>query len=124
MGHSFFPLATKEFSVVDTIFSFTIIIQKGDSPFVVRGKNGDSVVGEKKIVFSHTKFGMGGHYFFPYYKGRIWCEGTLFFHLLQVATALLVAGSTLTFWIPWQTPFTSTSSRSNVVQSARLLVGG
>ena len=27
----------------------------------------------------------------------------------QVATALLVAGSTLTFWIPWQTPFASTS---------------
>jgi len=35
--------------------------------------------------------------------------------ITQVATALLVAGSTLTFWIPWQTPFASTS----VVQSAR-----
>jgi len=39
-----------------------------------------------------------------------------------VATALLVAGSTLTFWIPWQTSFASTSSYSSVVQSARLLV--
>jgi len=35
-----------------------------------------------------------------------------------VATALLVAGSTLTFWIPWQTSFASTSSYS----SARLHV--
>jgi len=40
-----------------------------------------------------------------------------------VVTTLLVAGSTLTFWIPWQTPFASTSSYSSVViQSARLLV--
>jgi len=39
-----------------------------------------------------------------------------------VATALLVAGSTLTFWILWQTPFASTSSHSSVVQSARLLL--
>jgi len=39
-----------------------------------------------------------------------------------VATALLVAGSTLNFWIPWQTPFAPTSSYSNIVQSARLLV--
>ena len=29
---------------------------------------------------------------------------------LQVATALLVGGSALTFWIPWQTSFASTSS--------------
>jgi len=36
----------------------------------------------------------------------------------QVATALLVAGSTLTFWIPWQTSFASTSSYSSVIQSA------
>jgi len=35
-----------------------------------------------------------------------------------VATALLVVGSTLTFWIP---PFVSTSSYSSVIQSARLL---
>jgi len=42
----------------------------------------------------------------------------MFFFLLQVATALLVAGSTLTYWIP---PFASTSSYSSVVvvQSAR-----
>jgi len=33
-----------------------------------------------------------------------------------VATALLVAGFTLTFWLPWQTPFASTSSYSSVVQ--------
>jgi len=39
-----------------------------------------------------------------------------------VETALLVAGSTLTFWILWQTSFASTSSYSSVVQSARLLV--
>jgi len=39
----------------------------------------------------------------------------------QVATALLVAGST-TFWTPWQTPFASTSSYSSIVQRARLLV--
>ena len=38
--------------------------------------------------------------------------------LLQVATALLVAGSTLTIWISL---FASTSSYSSVVQSARLL---
>jgi len=44
----------------------------------------------------------------------------LFCFFLQVATALLVAGSTLTFWIPWQTPFASTSSYSSVVQSASL----
>jgi len=36
-----------------------------------------------------------------------------------VATALLVAGSTPTFWIP---QFVFTSSYSSVVQSARLLV--
>jgi len=36
-----------------------------------------------------------------------------------VATALLVAGSTLTFWIP---PFVCTSSYSSVFQSVRLLV--
>ena len=41
---------------------------------------------------------------------------------LQVATALLVAGYTLTFWILWQTSFASTSSYSSVVQSAMLLV--
>jgi len=35
----------------------------------------------------------------------------------QVATTLLVAGSTLAFWIPWRTPFVSTSSYSSVVQS-------
>ena len=40
----------------------------------------------------------------------------------QVATALLVAGSTLTCWILWQTSFASTSSYSSVIQSARLLV--
>jgi len=33
-------------------------------------------------------------------------------------TALLVAGSTLTFWIPRRTPFASTSSYSSAVQSA------
>ena len=44
------------------------------------------------------------------------------FNYEQVATALLVAGSTLTFWIRWQTWFASTSSYSSIVQSARLLV--
>jgi len=39
-----------------------------------------------------------------------------------VATALLVAGSNLTFWIPWQTPFASTSSYSSIVHNARLLI--
>jgi len=34
-----------------------------------------------------------------------------------VVTELLVAGSTLTYWIP---PFASTSSYSSVVQSSRL----
>jgi len=38
--------------------------------------------------------------------------------MFQVATALLVAGSTLTFWKP---PLASTSSCSSVFQSARLL---
>ena len=42
--------------------------------------------------------------------------------MVQVATALLVAGPTLTFWIPWQTRFAFTYSYSSVVQSARLLV--
>ena len=46
-------------------------------------------------------------------------KAKMFFFLFQVATALLVAGSTLAFWIP---PFASTSSYSSVVQSARLLV--
>ena len=41
------------------------------------------------------------------------------FPLKQVANALLVAGSTLTFWIP---SFASTSSYSSIFQSARLLV--
>ena len=40
-------------------------------------------------------------------------------YLFQVATALLVAGSTLTLWRP---KFVCTSSYSSVVQSARLLV--
>jgi len=39
--------------------------------------------------------------------------------MFQVATALLAAGSTLTFWRP---QFVCTSSYSSVVQSARLLV--
>jgi len=39
-----------------------------------------------------------------------------------VATALLVAGLTLTFWIPWQTQFALTYSYSSVVHSARLFV--
>ena len=39
-----------------------------------------------------------------------------------MATALLVAGPTLPFWIPWQTRFAFTYSYSSVVQSARLLV--
>jgi len=34
-----------------------------------------------------------------------------------VATALLVAGSTLTLWIPGQTLFASTSSYSNLIQN-------
>jgi len=38
---------------------------------------------------------------------------------VQVATTLLVASSTLTFWRP---PFVCTGSYSSVVQSARLLV--
>ena len=46
-------------------------------------------------------------------------ERELNYDYYQVATALLVAGSTLTFWIP---PFASTSSYSSVVQSTRLLV--
>ena len=37
--------------------------------------------------------------------------------MLQVATALLVAGPTLTFWIPGQTLFASASSYSSLVQS-------
>ena len=36
---------------------------------------------------------------------------SLFFFLInQVATALLVAGSTLTFWIRWQTSFVARSN--------------
>jgi len=42
--------------------------------------------------------------------------------LYQVATALLVAGPTLTFWIPWQTQFAFTYWYSSVVLSARLLI--
>jgi len=46
--------------------------------------------------------------------------------LHQVATALPVAGSTLTFWIRWQTPFASIRPYSSVVQSASagIIVGG
>ena len=44
------------------------------------------------------------------------------FIYLQVATALLVAGSTLILWIPWQTLFASTRLYSSIVQSARLLI--
>jgi len=40
-----------------------------------------------------------------------------------VATALQVAGSTLTFWIPWQTPFASTSSYSSLYNCRRLTYG-
>ena len=43
------------------------------------------------------------------------------FFLHQVATALLVAGSTLTFWIPWQTPFASTSRAHIQASSFRAL---
>jgi len=35
---------------------------------------------------------------------------SLFFLINQVATALLVAGSTLTFWIRWQTLFVAHSN--------------
>jgi len=38
-----------------------------------------------------------------------------------VATALLVAGSTLTFWIPWQTSFASTSLYSGRQSSFKAL---
>ena len=37
--------------------------------------------------------------------------------ITQVATTLLVAGYTLTFCIPWQTPFASTSLYSSIAQS-------
>ena len=37
--------------------------------------------------------------------------------LLQVATTLLLAGPTLTLWIPEQTLFASTSSYPSLVQS-------
>ena len=43
----------------------------------------------------------------------------IYFYFLQVATALLVVGSTPTFWRP---QFVCTSSYSSVVHSARLLV--
>jgi len=33
-----------------------------------------------------------------------------------VATALLVAGPTLTFWIPWQTLFASSCSYLSVIE--------
>ena len=56
------------------------------------------------------------------------CELRGYLHYLhylhQVATTLLVAGSTLAFWIPWQTSFASTSSYLSVVQSARRLANG
>ena len=46
---------------------------------------------------------------------------TIFFYLLhyiaQVATTLLVAGSTLPLWIPGQTLFASTRSYPGLVQS-------
>ena len=45
------------------------------------------------------------------------------FHLvLQVATTLLVAGPTLTLWIPGQTLFASTSSYSRLVQRLALCI--
>ena len=44
----------------------------------------------------------------------IFARPFFFFMYIQVATALLVAGSTPTFWIP---QFVSTSSYSNVVQA-------
>ena len=70
---------------------------------------------------------------FDYYiLGSLICHSTLVANLqifgqlhqtkldfLQVATTLLVAGSTLTFWIP---VFASTSSYPSIVQNARLLV--
>ena len=46
-------------------------------------------------------------------------KGQRYYVVVQVATALLVAVSTLTFWIP---PFASTSSYSSIFQSAMLLV--
>ena len=55
-------------------------------------------------------------FFYPYILLHFWFNNVFFF--LQVATALLVAGSTLTFWIPL---CASTSSYPSVVQSARLL---
>ena len=52
---------------------------------------------------------------------KYFCGITIFiFILIQVATALLVAGSAPTFWTP---PFASTSSYSSVFQSARLADG-
>jgi len=55
-----------------------------------------------------------------FYLWHIW-DSACFPNKLQVVSALLVAGSSLTFWITWQTPFASTSSYSSVVQRARLL---
>jgi len=73
-----------------------------------KGRDDSSVSNPLHIFFQDSQFMQKCLYFtfitFIYY---------------QVATALLVAGSTLTFWIP---PFASTSSYSSVVQSTRLLV--
>jgi len=68
-----------------------------------------------KEMVSHGMNVAGKHF----YSIPLCSEMTNLFYRFQVATALLVAGSTLTFWIP---PFASTSSYSGIFQSTRLLV--
>ena len=50
----------------------------------------------------------------------VWCSSYFLYakisHFLPIATALLVAGLTLTLWMPGQTLFASTSSYSGLVQ--------
>ena len=55
-----------------------------------------------------------------------WVTGSEIFFgiIIQVATTLMVAGPILTFWVPGQTLFASTSLYSSLVQGCLYNVGG
>jgi len=71
------------------------------------------------LLLTVTVFRLRGSKVWSIYQATKIKMAVFVFPSQQVATALLVAGSTLTFWIP---PFVCTSSYSSIVESARLLV--
>jgi len=92
---------------VPRLFSICKRCGKGNCEKAAVGSRGGPVIA--------VKFCPGGPIILPWtVRGGRFRGGTVH--------CVTVAGPTLTFWMPWQTRFASTSSYSSVFQSARLLI--